>query len=440
MKFKLTALIPFQAILFVLFLLLTFFFNRFAADDYFFIGELRSSSFKEIYNHLYYEWHGRWTSNFLLVYFLKFNQAPLFLMVYNTISVGLLYVGITRSLYAINLYYQLSIKKKTLLIYSVIAISVLFFCTVSASDTWLWYTSSIVYLWSTTAFFFGLSIFFKTQKNFLDYLIFGLSVIYIGGSNEPLTILIILALLFLILKKKETIVSCLGIFLILGAFLINYLSPGTLHRDEITEPLGNLDLWLYSGYAFVDFLFRNFHTTFLPALFLALPFYLLGKQITPSSNKFYPVKQLLISILLIGCVTFFNQMIVVQALGSLPPHRSSMMSSIFIALVMIRYLFLLGRYHQSKFKFIKYIMVVNILGLITFTGYYSMIHNTYSKAVDNRIEQLILDDNNLHQVVALPNSGYLYSAEITPDTSHYTNQHLKSGLGLTNDVMLSTDQ
>ncbi len=438
MKFKWTYLIAFQAILFVVFLLITFYFNRFAADDYYFIGELKTSSFKEIYSQLYYEWHGRWTSNFLLVYFLKFHQAPMFLMIYNLLSVGLLYIGVTRLLNSINNYYHLNLSKKLQLIYGAISISVLFFCTISANDTWLWYTSSIVYLWSTAAFFWGMQLFFTEKKNFFGYLILGVSTIYIGGSNEPLTLLTILLLLYLIFKRKEITVSGLGIILLSASFLINYLSPGTLNRDEITPHLGFIDLVLYTGYSSVKFLLFSIYKTFIPALFLGVPFYLLGKRInTPLVKNFKPIKELVWgNVIIIGAV-FLNQLIVVYALGALSPDRSGMASTILIAIIVIRYLFLLGNYHQEKNAKLKYVLVLNVLALIVFNLYFAHIHSIYSKVVDGRNGYILICKSPLIiKVDPLPFSGYIYSAEITDNPDHFKNQHLKKGLGVNKDIVL----
>lgn len=437
MKIKSTYLLGFQAILFVIFLLITFFFNRFATDDYHFIGELRTISFKEIYLDLYFNWHGRWTSNFLLVLFLKFNQAPLFLMLYNTLSLGLLYIGVVRVLKAVNTFYNINIERKAVLTFGVIFISVLFFCTISANDSWLWYTSSIVYLWSTIAFFFGLSTFFKEKKKFLDYLILILSTIYIGGSNEPLTFIILLLLLFLILKKHETIISSLSIIVLISAFLINYLSPGTLHRNQMTPDLSFVNLILYTGYSSIKFLLFSIHTTFIPALFLSIPFYLLGKKSSFSIAVFHPIKELIKSIVLIISVVVINQFIVIYALGGLSPDRSAITSTIVITITMIRYLFLMGTRHKNKYNQIKKILFLNVIALIIFNFYFANIHSNYATAVDNRIQYISISKSELIKVDPLPSSGYIYSTEITTDATNFKNQHLKNGLGIKNDIVLT---
>ncbi|MBL4668439.1 MAG: hypothetical protein JKY30_04170 [Flavobacteriales bacterium] len=349
MKTKPLYLIYLQTILFSIFLLITSYFNRFAIDDFHFIGELQTTSFTNIYKHLYFDWHGRWASNFLLIGFLKFNTFPFFLALYNIFSISLLYLGIVRLFNSLNHFYQLNFNKKTILLYGIIAISVLFFCTINASDVWMWYTSSIVYLWSTIALFWGTTIFFKHKKTFIDFAILIISAIYIGGSNEPLTIFIIISLLILLLKKRKKTISVISLFFTLSAFLINYLSPGTLHRDEITPSLSFIDLMLYTGYGSIKFLLFSIYKTFIPALFIAVNFYLLGQKLgKPIFQNFKPLPELIKSLIIIGVTIFLNQIIVIYALGGLAPDRSSITSSIIIAIILIRYLFLLGNYHQKN--------------------------------------------------------------------------------------------
>lgn len=441
MKEKLLYLINIQALLFIVFLVLTSYFNRFAVDDYHFIGQLKATSFNEIYSHLYNQWHGRWTSNFLLLFFLKLNQLPFFLMIFNLLSFGLLYVGIVRLFKSINEFYKMQFQNKTILINAVIFVGVLFFCTVTPNETWFWYTSSVVYFWSTIAFFFAFSLFFTKEKKWFNYLIFVISTIYIGGANEPLTFFIIISLLLLVLKKKEVFISGLGLILVVSAFLINYLSDGTTHRDLITPNLSVINLVLYTGYSTLKFLFFSIHQTFIPTLFLGIPFYWLGKKINSLNliENFRPLKAFFWSVSLIIVTIIINQLLIVFALGGLSPDRAGIASSIVIAIILVRYLFLLGNYHQQKYDALKYLMIGNVICLIGFNIFFYKIHSQYAKAVDERMELIMKNDilpTAIGIVEALPNSGYLYSAEITTDTTNFKNKHLKEGLGLKNNVVL----
>jgi hypothetical protein len=432
-------LITVHALLFIAFLLVTFFFNHFAVDDYYLIGELRTKSFLEIYHHLYFEWHGRWTSNFLMVGFIQLHHLPLFLFFYNSLSVGILYLSIHRLLATINQFYQFKIDKKQLSVFAIIALSVLFFCTASPSDSWTWYTASIIYLWSTSAFIFAIPLFLKHKKNSLDYSLYALGLIYIGGSNEPLALLSIVGLLFLILRNKKRTIAVIGLLIIGSSFLINYLSPGTINRDEITPSLGFIDLILYTGYGSAKFLFFSIYSTFIPAILVAIPFFIIGKKSPPMFTAFHPQKELLKSALIIGGVVLFNQLVVIFALGGLAPDRATITSSISIAMVIIRYLFLLGNTTNFQFKFVKTILFFNATALLTFPMYYAAVHFNYAKAMDQRIEFIQNTATNPIVLKPLPKSGYLYSGEITTDVKHYKNQHLKSGLGIKSEVVLKEE-
>jgi hypothetical protein len=336
----------------------------------------------------------------------------------------------------------MNLKRIAQTIYPIIFISILFFCTISPNDTWLWYTSSIIYFWSTIAFFFGINIFFSNKKSFFDFVILGVSAIYIGGSNEPLTFFIILSLLFLISKKKELAVSSIGIILICSSFLINYLSSGTEHRDEITPNLAIIDLVLYTGYSSVKFLFFTIYKTFIPALLLSVPFYLLGKKTTQIHliKNFNAVKELYLSAIAILLTVVTNQLLVVYVLGGLSPDRAGIASSIVIAIILVRYVFLLGNSHQEKYSVLKNLIVVNIISLVVFNIYYFKVHLLYAKKVDERVEFIKEVDSKTIFVKPLPNSGYIYSAEITTDADNFKNQHLRNGLGIKNDIVLTNDQ
>ena len=437
-----SGLINLQAILFIFLLLGTYFFNQFAADDYYFIGELRTKSFQEIYAHLYFNWHGRWTSNFLLLSILKLHQTPYFLFLYGLTSCAFLYLSIYSLSYSINQFYLLKIKKYSLITYSFIFLSVFFFCTVSPNDSWFWYTSSVVYLWSTSTFFFSLSLFIKKEKSISQLIFYIIALVYIGGSNEPLAILAILALGFFISKKTFTRSAILGIAILSASLGINYFSPGTGLRDSITPSLAFIDLILYTGYGCLKFVCFSFHKTFFPALILAIPFYLLGKKTVGPSINFRPLKQLYLSIGIIALVVFLNQLIVIYALGGLAPDRSSITSSIVIAIVTTRYFFLLGNSHQKRYEKIKYLLIINIVGLSVLIAFLIPIHFNYCQAITKRLQYIgkeAIINGKLIYLDSLPFSGYIYSAEINTKPTHFKNQHLKMGLNIENELAKKTN-
>ncbi len=439
MKINPKYLIATQALLFVCFLVTTLFFNRFAADDYHFIGALNTKTWQEVYSNLYFNWHGRWTSNFLLVFLLQFNKIPAFLFFYGIISFSFFITAIYSLSKSVNHYFSLSLPPLKRLLFSIVFITVLFFCTVSPEDSWFWFTSSVVYLWSITALFFALAIFLKTKKRKIDYILYILVLSYIGGANEPLTIISLIGLTYLVFKNHEKSFSLLGVIILLISFLVNYLSNGTTFRDEITPSLGLLDLMLYTGYGSFKFIFFSFQKTFIPALFFSLPFYNLGQKsnYTPS-YKFIPLQQLFISSLAIGFFVFVNQLMVTYALGGLGPDRSFITSSVFIAFVIIRFVFLLGNKHQASLKKIKYLLILNIIILLGFNISFFKIHSNYSNSFDKRLST-IKRKSKIDKTIILDKlyfSGYIKSAEITTNPKHFLNKHLQEGLNIDNKLIL----
>lgn len=434
MQNKTSYLITTQAIMFVVFLFSCFFFNRFAVDDYYFIGEINSKSFSEIYKNLYINWHGRWTSNFVLLSFIKFHNIPFFLLLFNCLSSLLLYLGAYSLLKNISNKLELKISFSILKKYALLFLSVFFFSTVNPNETWFWFTGSAVYLWSIIAFIFSLTVLISAKDKWPQFILFVLSLIYIGGANEPLSLFIIIGLIFLLIKGLKKNLTLLGLAVITISFSINYLSSGTIHRDEITPSLGFINTILYSGYGTIKYLFFEFHSTFLIAIILAIPFYFLGSTYKTSFKWFKPIKHFLYSCLFIGLFTFFNNLMAVFALGGLAPDRAIITSSFVISITMISYLFLLGS--SESLKITSFTPILAIIILIVLAVNSIIIHKKYAHQADERITYILNSNEEIIKVKALPESGYLHNTEITEDAKHFTNQHLKNGLGLNKDVIL----
>jgi hypothetical protein len=435
MKLKTTYLIAIQGFLFVVFLIITSWFNRLAADDFYFIGELSNKSFQEVYHHLYFNWHGRWTSNFSQLISFKFYDLPFFLFITNLVTFSFLFGSIFYLAKNLNNRLTLRLSKNQLIIYSFIFLSVFFFCSVSPSSTWFWHTSTVVYIGSVIAFIYLLASFVKPFFSILDYFILVIASIYLGGSNEPLAVfsLLFLAYHFYETKKKTVLLS---FCLILIAFLINYFSSGTAFRDNITPSLGFIDLILYTGYGTLKFLFFSAYKTIIPALLLAIPFYLLGQKQVVEKSLFNPKKELIISLLFIGIITTLNQLIVIYALGGLAPDRATTATSILIAITIVRYLFLLGKHQPLISKNLKPLLTLICIGLVAFVSVTSYFHYNYASAYDQRIKMINNSTESIIKVKPLPFSGYLYSAEISTDSNYFSNQHLKAGLGLNRQIVL----
>lgn len=432
-----------QVLLWSFFFISTAYFNRYAADDFYFLTEIKNKSAVEIFNHLQFNWHGRFASNLLIAYLLPLCKFSYFLIVFNLSSCLLLYLAIARLAKNVASFYSITLKDRWLVTFSLMGVC--FFLTLSPNDVWFWFTGSVVYLYSTIALFLLLSVFFKREKNSGDYFLLIMSSIFISGSNEPMT-LILLFFLGMFAVKQQLYFKIHFSYLLSGGllflgFCVIFFGSGTALRDELTPSLEWTNVVLFTAYATVKSLLFKLHYTFIPAILLAFPFYILGTKSNFKLENFKPLRQLLYAVLLIVFIVIINHLIVVIPLGALPPDRATMVSSVLILMLLIRYLFLLGSEINISEKLKKVILVINTIGVLVFVIVTFQIHQNYAEAYDNRMEVLgKIKTNITHQtpiyLKPLPNSGYLPSAEIRADTTHFLNVDLKRHFKLNNALIL----
>ncbi|MCW8897834.1 MAG: DUF6056 family protein [Flavobacteriales bacterium] len=432
-----------QVLLWSCFFMSTAYFNRYAADDFYFLTEIKNKSAIEIFNHLQFEWHGRFASNLLIAFLMPLSKFSYFLITFNLSSYLLLYLAINRFTKNVARFYTITIENKCLFTFSLM--SVCFFLTLSPNDVWFWFTGAVVYLYSTIALFFLLSVFFKKEKNSGDYFLLIISSVFISGSNEPMILILLLFLGMFAIKQHSHFKTYFpyllsGVLLFLG-FCVIFFGVGTALRDELTPSLEWTNVILFTAYATVKSLLFKLHYTFIPAILLAFPFYILGTKSKYKLENFQPIRQLVYAALLIVFIVIINHLIVVIPLGALPPDRATMISSVLILILLIRYLFLLGSKIDISEKMKKVILILNTIGVLIFVIVTFQIHKNYATAYDKRMDELAkIKINIIHQqpiyLKALPNSGYLPTAEIRTDTTHFLNVDLKRHFELNNALIL----
>lgn len=440
MKIKTSHLVFAQGILLVVFLFVTAWFNRFSADDYLFIGKLRDFSFFEVYQTLYLAWNGRWAYNFAILFFMQFSHFKYFLFAFNGLTFLLLFYAIYLVLNVLNKKHEASFNFKTILLYTFIFSGVFFFFTHFTGQSWFWISASLAYLWSCIFFLFGWSSWLKSNHHFFDYLFIIICCLYIGGSNEVLALLTILLLFVSFFFKGNKVLKVVTLMALLGSFSVNYFSVGTTFRNNLTPNLPFVDLVLYVGYGTVKYLFIDFYKTILPAIIFGFPFLILGTKSTIQLHKKFNVKtEFFKTLSAVFLVVFINQFIVIYALGGLAPDRATITSSLFGSLAVVRFLFLYGNYLKEVKIKTKPVLIIILFVMIVFNGVFFTIHKNYSQSVDERLVHISsLKSTNKEWIVLkkLKTEGYLNSAEITTDTTHFLNQHLKYGLGVKQQLVL----
>ena len=441
MKIKTSHLILLQGLLMLLFLIVTAWFNRFSADDYLFIGELSNYSFSEVYQKLYFTWNGRWTYNFIILLFLQFYNFPYFLFGFNVLSTVLLLGSMYSFFKQLNIHFKTSFEHTKLLSFTLILCGIFFFFTHLTGQSWFWISASLAYLWSCIFFLWGMSSFIKKQPQIWGYVILIISGLFIGGSNEVLAILTILLIAYSLFIGNHSVVKWMSLLAVLISFIINYFSPGTAFRDSITPSLSIVDLILYVGYGSIKYFIFDGYKTILPAIVFAFPFYVLGATTTTNFSTKFSLKQELIKTgLFIAFVVVLNQFIVIYALGGLAPDRSTITSSLLGSLALVRFMFLFGNANKESNINFKPIIGLVVLLLVVFNVVFFTVHYTYSKSVDERMTYIqSIKNNPVIELKKLENSGYINSAEITTDSTHFLNQHLKYGLGIKGQLVLKQD-
>lgn len=287
---------------------------------------------------------------------------------------------------------------------------------------------------SGIAFVFGLSSFIKHKLAKADYLLIFIATLFISGSVEPITIITILLASFFIIKihnKEKKVMALLSLSILITGILIIYFSAGTAKRDALTPSLSILNTLFFAGYGTLKTIFFGVFYHFLPALFLSTPFLILGKQFNkqPIDKKDVVADFIKIIVFVIGLI-FVNQLIVIIPLGDLPPERALIASSLLIFCIIIYYFFRWGVLLPNNLIYIKTILLINTIGLFFFVGIFSKTHQNYALHYDKRMEFLTNNSasTNLNKPIyleKLPPSGYLKSAEITTDTTHFLNKNLK---------------
>jgi hypothetical protein len=134
------------------------------------------------------------------------------------------------------------------------------------------------------------------------------------------------------------------------------------------------------------------------------------------------------------------------AMGEMGPTRAWIPLSFLVLTVSLVVAYQLGTwvYIRTKGKLFQLVILAQIIGLSyqIGMGYFQISTTTaYSKAVDRRMEAIpsLMKQSRVVSLKPLPNSGWLFSAEIDAEPDHFTNMHLSLFFGNTNDFVLAED-
>lgn len=449
-----------------LFLLLYFslgYHNRLAIDDFHFLANVKEFGILNGTIEEYNSWSSRWVS-VLLNHFVLFMNEKWKWTLFTFSLLNLTFFVITIQFLTkkiLNCFFfgrKLNIglaNKNTWIRFniSLFLVSLLFITTFSIAETWFWLCSTTTYLWSNIMFFLGLACLLGQKKQIKSSVIGGISFIYVGGSSGPLALISIFILFsFLIIstldklpnnisKKSFNLKTTLYLCCCLFSFLILYFSKGNTIRLHSFEEISIFYSIILNFKMVGIILLKQLPFTILLSSYLCLPIGALLK-VDSDKIKINLKRDLLLTTLTYVIILFLYQLSITYKTSDIGANRAlffvSLLSTFFILIVY----FLLLNTVKITYKRLKFITILPLLSSILIFGILFFkqqpLLSNYSHSYDQRIHFLnnVENRNKTLELSPLSPSGLLFSAEISTDTSHFSNQHMKKGLGLNFTIAL----
>jgi hypothetical protein len=442
----------------LLFLLLFFvlsYFNRFAVDDYYHIHDEHVFGIWGGMLEGYYHWGGRWTSYLLWDLLYHFHEYPLSLFLYSFSIVVCFILAVDILLQRIFDFFEIAANKILILNYSILFTVFTFFISYSKGEIWFWAQSSAMFMFSIIAFLFGLGIIVGIRSKFHHFLLLAICFTYAGGASETYALFYLLFLLSscfcMIFVRQNPLISKLkektfykilfSLTFLIASFIISVKAPGNAIRATwLPEPSFSNSFFI-TFKSLIKLIIYKLPIQLLWIKLFSIPCIYIGYLIGKGQQKLpysYYYKKLFISLLLLVILVYILIFPSCYVLSEIGPDRSLSQVVLVIAIFCSSWAFIFGyrcvktagllRYFSycALSVIIVFLIVINIMQFQTVSA--------YATGLDKRTSDLmkLKQQNNSKTIAlkALPPSGFLYSAEISPDTSYFSNEHYRLGLFL----------
>ncbi len=429
-------LLFFNNLIFIVLFFSINFFNRPAHDDFYSMFMVREMGVIDATIFQYHNWCTRFIGVFIsfLVTAVPFS-AKYFL--FNTFIFLLFSFAILFFLKTLlEIPFDLSMLNKAIFIFSA-----LFYSTINIGETWFWLSANSAYTLSFALLIIGISLIIKTKTKHYEYALIAILFLLIGGLNEILSTFIILSMLLMVLfykkinlSKGQTIKLGVAILSVTTTLTILILGKGNAAREAFFNKISifyslilNIKM---SGIILVKHILPKIPIMVLWAIILSNIQPLRKKLYTQNKHK---LNIAIVSIALI-CIYVFQLPITYKtqdicALRALLPVSVLTFAIIYIVI--------------NSFSFFKknvhIFMIFSIFIQMSFLIYQSGKGYRYANAYDNRMTYIEIEAKSREidtiKVMALPESGWIKSSEITTNNKDFKNQHLKKGLNLKCEII-----
>ncbi|MCC6384451.1 MAG: DUF6056 family protein [Bacteroidia bacterium] len=447
-KKQITWLILIQYSVFIIMFILLSYFNRPAADDFYYAACVPEKGIFTCVSDIFTGYSARWAAYTLAAVIIPsdflFHIFPVLLLIGITYVSGRIINLILEKLTAIklNLIQSLTAGQLSALI--------LFYTSFSVSESWFWMIQVCTYLMSILAQLV-LFLLILSDKKQIPLLI--ISSLFIGGSSESYAVIILFTLILAFLYRNKLIdrfklnsAFTAKILVSFATCLISFLfmmsSAGNTVRYAALPhlPVSELTWMIVKTWIKALLLKPSFagHYYLLFGIFI----FAIGQQYPESKislSEFLRSKTR--SFLLLSVLVLVLILPATIVMSGPPPDRAMMQTSFVIATYLMWIFFDAGR--KLKLKLFKPLALIQASLIITAVLLFNLFYQTaqaytYTTAFDLRIQWLnelkVKGNKDLTDLEPLPKPGMLYSAEISDNEKHFTNTFLKNYLKLEFDI------
>ena len=413
------------------------FFNRPAHDDFFSLFVLRQETIFQAIAHQYSTFCTRFGGLFIS-FGVSSISSPNRYFYYNLFLACVFIVGIYRLLKILIPNYS----KKRLVSYSILLFSAIFYTSLNKGETWFWLSSSSSYALGVGMSFIGIATLFSQKRNIFTTIVCIISFFAVGCLHEVYALLLIIGLALLLLFSKRLHFSRnrkLKLFLSFVSIPISFgillAGPGNQVREaffkEISLPYSAILNFKMVGIIYFKHLIYNSFYFILFGILFAFLFQKEWKKLQGNHPKW---KLIFISILFFGTFCYLFQWPLTYKVQDIAAIRLLLPETILL-LILVSWLFSIAFANFGKQKTSLFIVFFCFIGFQIFENVHQIkvarnYANTYDKRIEFLKEKEKSGNKDLVVLSPLPNSGWLYSAEISSNSAHFNNIHTQQGLNL----------
>lgn len=427
---------------------------RLSTDDYYYLSEIENKGVLYIITYSYLKWSGRFAACTVmnsLFSLLQTHPHSFFLIPLCTFI--LLIVGVYLLISRVAAFYPAPITAPVKSVLSLSFVALLFFMSFDIGETWFWCSSTGCYVFTILAFVWGLFFILQPANTVLHFLGIIVCFTFIGGSAEVYAFFfLVFFAMFIFYRYKKSVdgffqstfhKKLLLAFLVCSiSFLILLLAPGNYLRNQLLPPHRFFLSFFIASKSIIKFfiLYLPFRLHYL--VVFSIPFFFTGRVFRESPDVNFNLsfssffKRLtLFFMLFLGLFSY----LIAYLMSETGPARLWFFVTFLFSIYCCLLSFYAGYHLMIGEKAGRRVQCAGSIAAIVILSY-CLIHQSdlvsrYSTSFDNR-EKALKEFNRQARadtvvvVPALPPSGMLYPAEITADTTHYKNQHLRQGYKL----------